>query len=480
MLKRMTAWILSLALLTSGASLTAAADTTAGNYDKIAPQLIEEIEKGTDAIPVFFYLNLSDAESEQILTRKQEAAAEQEQIKEQTNALYTQTVEAWRKVLSGEMTRDAYNTILAENTAAYKALRNTAKEQNEQYEQFVRNIIEEAIQRKITALGLDIELAYNCFGESVRDVDTRLITAEVAGKLTPAEILALSEDPDLDSFNYDMTADREQPQPFEPTLTVPDFIPSDFNHDKAVNASDAVTLLRYAAQHGADAFPASFAAFARQQDPFIVQTDKFVYFSTVPYHREDLETPVGLAGTTKLNILGTDANFLVTGIYQDKENPVIKTYTVVYINGYTPEPCYLNGWPYVAGGDSLQVGDLIRLENISIMESYPAQVGCGMDTEFTNYGNACDLFGEAFRKVILHEMIQSQYYITGRNERYEALPAPEEIGDIAELLDEPHDTFGDYSHDGKVNASDAAVMLIYAAEYGADTFQGTFEEYLSR
>ena len=38
----------------------------------------------------------------------------------------------------------------------------------------------------------------------------------------------------------------------------------------------------------------------------------------------------------------------------------------------------------------------------------------------------------------------------------------------------------DFNHDGEVNASDAAIILIYAAEHGAGTFSGTFEEYVNR
>ena len=40
--------------------------------------------------------------------------------------------------------------------------------------------------------------------------------------------------------------------------------------------------------------------------------------------------------------------------------------------------------------------------------------------------------------------------------------------------------YGDFNGDGIVNASDATVILLYAAEYGAGTFTGTFEEYVNR
>lgn len=39
---------------------------------------------------------------------------------------------------------------------------------------------------------------------------------------------------------------------------------------------------------------------------------------------------------------------------------------------------------------------------------------------------------------------------------------------------------GDFNKDGVVNASDAATILIYSAQYGSGTFSGTFEEYVNR
>ncbi|MBR3629737.1 MAG: hypothetical protein IKN55_04605 [Oscillospiraceae bacterium] len=46
------------------------------------------------------------------------------------------------------------------------------------------------------------------------------------------------------------------------------------------------------------------------------------------------------------------------------------------------------------------------------------------------------------------------------------------------LYEEAKPLYGDFNHDGEVNASDATVILLYAAEYGAGKFTGTFEEYL--
>ncbi|MBR3629738.1 MAG: hypothetical protein IKN55_04610 [Oscillospiraceae bacterium] len=52
--------------------------------------------------------------------------------------------------------------------------------------------------------------------------------------------------------------------------------------------------------------------------------------------------------------------------------------------------------------------------------------------------------------------------------------------DPTEPATEPKAIYGDFNHDGVVNASDATVILLYAAEYGAGTFTGTFEEYVNR
>ena len=48
-----------------------------------------------------------------------------------------------------------------------------------------------------------------------------------------------------------------------------------------------------------------------------------------------------------------------------------------------------------------------------------------------------------------------------------------------EAPDPTEPIYGDFNHDGEVNASDAAIMLIYAAAHGAGTFPGTFEEYVN-
>ena len=41
------------------------------------------------------------------------------------------------------------------------------------------------------------------------------------------------------------------------------------------------------------------------------------------------------------------------------------------------------------------------------------------------------------------------------------------------------ESYRDFNHDGEVNASDASIILIYAAEHGAGTFSGSFEEYVN-
>ena len=66
----------------------------------------------------------------------------------------------------------------------------------------------------------------------------------------------------------------------------------------------------------------------------------------------------------------------------------------------------------------------------------------------------------------------------------EQTPAPTDV-DVPQDPTEPttelpgsEPVYGDFNHDGVVNASDAAVILIYSAKYGAGQFDGSFEEYV--
>ncbi len=416
------------------------------------------------------------AATEKLQERKQSLDALKEQLAQEREELRKQAAETWKKVQNGEMTREEFDAWLAEKNAALKEKSAELKQKQEQYEQDAKAAAEELLKNKLSELGLDTNLTLEDITDKVHDANDR-VTTVLKGYLTPEQIEALSKLKELICFKYDP---EDPEQSYEASLDVPEFVFGDFNRDNAVNASDAAIMLQYAAKHGAGEVTVSFAASVKQQEPVVIQTDKFLYYSTMPYHEEDLSDGGSLGYADKLVIKDTDANFLVTGIYQDQENPENKTYTVVGLNSSATEPCYLNGWNNVAGGDTLQIGDLISLKNAPVVETYPGEVECGSETEYTNYGNACEVLGEEFRDVIRHQMLRSQYYVLCSNERFQMLSAPEQIGDYKTLMTEQHDLYGDYNHDGEVNASDAAYILIYAAEHGAGSYNGTFKDYLSK
>ena len=277
-----------------------------------------------------------------------------------------------------------------------------------------------------------------------------------------------------------------------------------------------------------------------ESEPISIETDTFSYYASSPEHLENME---GIwwrqNADDKLTIRGTEANFLVTGIYQEKNNPEHKIYTGIDL-WYSDQigRGYFNSLEEVAGSDSVQVGDLLYIL-CGGMESNPLQFGCNHKSVLTNYGNACDTLGDDFIDVIRHELVLSQFYGLGKGlyDKYELLPVAPEIGEPVglpvisqEVLGDfnkdnivnasdatsiliyaaeqgaktQNDSFnntdsvltsiaknmeaqkesvevnGDFNKDGVVNASDASIILIYAAEYGAGTFSGTFEEYVNR
>ena len=479
MMKNIAAWILSLAILTAGMPLAAAAEEPAGNYDKLGERLVEEIEKGTAVIPVYLDMALDDAESEKIFNAKKELEAMEETTYETHNALYTQARAAWDQFRSGSSTQEAYQAVLAEKDDAYKAATLAYEQAREQYQNETKGTVEAIFREKLKALGIEAEMHCTSIGNGVREFNTLFATGNLQGELTPAQILMLSEDADLNHFNYDSTAEWEPVQPFQPTMTVPDYVSGDFNNDKEVNASDAAKLLNYAARHGAGDYAASFSAYVRKGEPTVIQTDKFLYYSTAPHYQEDLEGLDGWEGTQKLVIPETDADYLVTGILQYKDDPFIKNYITVTVNDSIVCPVILNYWHMVPGGETLQVGDLISLKNLPVVETYPGQVDCGLGTDYVNYGNACELLGEEFRDVIREQIIQTNVWAKP-SDHYDMLPVPESLSDWQEMSTEPHALYGDYNRDDVVNASDAAIVLIYSAAKGAGTFTGTFEEYVNR
>ncbi|MCR4646500.1 MAG: hypothetical protein K5695_14020 [Oscillospiraceae bacterium] len=208
-------------------------------------------------------------------------------------------------------------------------------------------------------------------------------------------------------------------------------------------------------------------AFAAETEPFIIETDTFQYYSTAS--RED-----------KLSVKGTDANLMVTAIYQNKEDPTDKLYTAVELHEYYAGRIYLMNWEHLPDWETVQVGDLIYVTPYEVVETYPGRCYLTDVTSFKNYGNGSAVLGDEFKEVIRNELEISQSELMKKEyeiavENYRLLSVPPEVTGEA-----PQQLYGDFNHDGEVNASDAAIMLIYAAEHGAGTFSGSFEEYVSK
>ena len=202
-------------------------------------------------------------------------------------------------------------------------------------------------------------------------------------------------------------------------------------------------------------------------EPISIETDTFQYDSTAS--RED-----------KLSVQGTDARLMVTAIYQNKEDPTDKLYTAVELKEYYAGRVYVYNWENLPDWETVQVGDLISLTNYNIAETYPGKYYLAETASFTNYGNGSAILGDEFKEVIRNELEISQSELMKADyeiavENYRLLPVPPEVTGEA-----PQQLYGDFNHDGEVNASDAAIMLVYAAEHGAGTFSGSFEEYVSK
>lgn len=202
-------------------------------------------------------------------------------------------------------------------------------------------------------------------------------------------------------------------------------------------------------------------------EPISIETDTFQYDSTAS--RED-----------RLSVQGTDARLMVTAIYQNKEDPTDKLYTAVELKEYYAGRVYVINQANLPDWETVQVGDLISLTNYNIAETYPGKYYLLETTSFTNYGNGSAVLGDEFKEVIRNELEISQSELMKADyeiavENYRLLPVPPEVTGEA-----PQQLYGDFNHDGEVNASDAAIMLIYAAEHGAGTFSGSFEEYVSK
>ena len=204
-------------------------------------------------------------------------------------------------------------------------------------------------------------------------------------------------------------------------------------------------------------------AIAAESEPISIETDTFSYYATMNFHT-----------SPELTLQGTDANLLITGIYQKNDNPDYKIYTgVMLLSGYS-ERCNILYWDITSKDEAVQVGDLLNFQSGTyIVETNPLTIYYDPDTStYQNYGNGSALLGDEFKDVIRNEVKQFQDHMDGK---YQLLPVPPEVTGEA-----PQQLYGDFNHDGEVNASDAAIMLIYAAEHGAGTFSGTFEEYVNR
>ena len=211
-------------------------------------------------------------------------------------------------------------------------------------------------------------------------------------------------------------------------------------------------------------------AIAAETEPIRIETDTFSYYATMNFHT-----------SPELTLQGTDANLLITGIYQKIDNPDYKIYTgVMLLSGYS-ERCNILYWDITSKDEAVQVGDLLNFQSGTyVVETNPLTIYYDPDTStYRNYGNGSALLGDKFKGVIRNEVKLFQdhmdEYTPVGGGKYQLLPiAPEITGE------EPQQLYGDFNHDGEVNASDAAIMLIYAAEHGAGTFSGSFEEYVSK
>ncbi|MBP0972502.1 MAG: dockerin type I repeat-containing protein [Oscillospiraceae bacterium] len=168
-------------------------------------------------------------------------------------------------------------------------------------------------------------------------------------------------------------------------------------------------------------------AFAVGREPISIETDTFSYYTTSADSLNKMGAYWHQDSTDRLVIKDTEANFLITGIYQQRDDPSHLLYTCIYLPTSPPNQMgrgQFYSFQEVPGSETVQVGDLIYIES-SCMESLPPKYGCGgKDATFTNYGNACDLLGEEFVDVLRHEVVLSQFYGIGKYDfdKYDLLP----------------------------------------------------------
>lgn len=119
----------------------------------------------------------------------------------------------------------------------------------------------------------------------------------------------------------------------------------------------------------------------------------------------------------------TDANCVVVcvGYGFDSDEPVD-----YIINGIAPECGEFNARVSAKAirerfdGKNLQVGDLLRIENYSIQDSYPAHIMIQSDTIVNYSGYGFDLFGEDFHKILRYELYYTTW--TGGHVLYRDVP----------------------------------------------------------
>ena len=154
-----------------------------------------------------------------------------------------------------------------------------------------------------------------------------------------------------------------------------------------------------------------------------------------------------------LNVTGTDANFMITGIYHSNQTENI-VYTVVELNAETSSRGVLEHFDrsLVPGTENLEVGDLLRLEGYTVLESNPPRFMCMESTEASYVGKASEMIGTDFNDVILHELRISPFYGLG-NYSYSQYT----LDPVAENLLK----FGDVQEDGEVDIIDVISVNKY-------------------
>lgn len=219
----------------------------------------------------------------------------------------------------------------------------------------------------------------------------------------------------------------------------------------------------------------------RTSDELVLETDTFQYDSGV---LSDMEETMGRAEYNGyyLNFADTDANFMVSGVFLYESGR--KYYTLSPVNeinevntpdlvaseevGYysfgsdtrgVTESKYVDA---LLDGKELAIGDLVKISNYQTLEGYPMQYsvahpdydidGNELTPSAEYVGNALELFGEEFKKVLVNEVYLAPNYVIGG------------IGvrESAELIDSNHIIKkGDVTETGTVGVVDVIATNQY-------------------